>query len=384
MDAHSSAKPTHEYQPTIIETRFLIERLALQIALRRDDLKLNWTKFKRNPIKFLTCLIRELLVHLKKFFATPYALRASSTAVIAVVCIVVIVLLFDRAGVKPGDEPENVEQSPLEVVLLKVEKPNNPQGNGFGRNGTGRIGFKSGNGEGSGPVQQDAGGGGSGGDRNPLPAQVGEIPPPSAIPAPIPVAPPINPPALPVAGIDIDPALWQDLKAPVYGDPMSRSETPSKGPGTGGGVGSNQGLGIGDGRGPGVGPGTDGNMGGGTKQIGCCGSGGSTGHGEPGDGVGAPGTGTGSYVEQRARVLFKPEPQYTEEARRNQISGTVVLRVVFSSSGEVVQIRATRTLPFGLTERAIAAATQIRFVPAMKNGQPVSVFMQLEYNFNLY
>jgi protein TonB len=89
-------------------------------------------------------------------------------------------------------------------------------------------------------------------------------------------------------------------------------------------------------------------------------------------------------VEQRARVLFKPEPTYTEEARKNQITGTVMLRVVFSSNGDVVQIRAVHTLPFGLTERAIAAARQIKFVPAIKGGRPVSVSMQLEYNFNLY
>ena len=69
---------------------------------------------------------------------------------------------------------------------------------------------------------------------------------------------------------------------------------------------------------------------------------------------------------------------------KNQITGTVMLRVVFSSNGDVVQIRAVRTLPFGLTERAIAAARQIKFVPAVKSGRPVSVFMQLEYNFNLY
>jgi hypothetical protein len=60
------------------------------------------------------------------------------------------------------------------------------------------------------------------------------------------------------------------------------------------------------------------------------------------------------------------------------------LRAVFSSSGEVVQIQALRTLPFGLTEKAIAAARRIQFVPAVKDGQPVSVSMQLEYNFNLY
>jgi hypothetical protein len=61
-----------------------------------------------------------------------------------------------------------------------------------------------------------------------------------------------------------------------------------------------------------------------------------------------------------------------------------MLRVVFAGNGDVVQIRAVHTLPFGLTERAIAAARQIKFVPAVRGGRPVSVFMQLEYNFNLY
>ena len=178
--------------------------------------------------------------------------------------------------------------------------------------------------------------------------------------------------------MDIDPALWKDLKAPVYGDPLSRSTVESKGPGEGEGIGPNKGLGIGSGDGPGYGPGRDGNMGGGTRVIGCCGGGGGEGNGADSPPY------RPAQVEQRARLLSKPEPHYTEEARRNQISGTVVLRVVFSSTGEVVQIRALRTLPFGLTERAIAAARQIEFVPAVKGGQPVSVAMQLEYNFNLY
>ncbi len=118
-------------------------------------------------------------------------------------------------------------------------------------------------------------------------------------------------------------------------------------------------------------------MGGGSRQLGCCGPGGGADRGEGQ-------TFAGSQVEQRARVLFKPEPTYTEEARKNQISGTVKLRVVFASNGDVVQIRAVNMLPYGLTERAIAAARQIKFVPAVRGGQPVSVFMQLEYNFNLY
>ena len=246
---------------------------------------------------------------------------------------------------------------------------------GIGKNGSGRVGFQSGTGEGSGPSLRRSQGGGSGGDHDPVPQQTGKLPPPSNIFASIPTTPPVNPQSLPVAGIDIDPALWKDLKAPVYGDPNSTSETRSKGPGEGGGIGNNNGLGVGSGDGPGVGPGTNGNIGGGSRQAGCCGSGSSEGSGGPFNAL---------EVEQRARLLMKPEPQYTEEARVNQITGTVVLRVVFSSSVEVVQIRAVRTLPYGLTVRAIAAARQIRFVPAIKNGRPVSVFMQLEYNFNLY
>ena len=91
-----------------------------------------------------------------------------------------------------------------------------------------------------------------------------------------------------------------------------------------------------------------------------------------------------NQVAERARVLSKPEPQYTEEARKQDVTGTVVLRVVFSSSGEVTNIRAVQSLPAGLTEKAIAAARQIRFIPARRDGHPVSMFMQLEYNFNLY
>ena len=141
-------------------------------------------------------------------------------------------------------------------------------------------------------------------------------------------------------------------------------------------MGTNEGLGVGPGDGNGYGPGHKRNTGGeGDPQDGCCG---------PGGGQGGDPTFTSREVEQRARLLLKPEPQYTEEARRNQISGTVMLRVIFSSSGEVVQIRALRTLPFGLTERAIAAARLIKFVPAVKGGRAVSVHMQLEYNFNLY
>jgi len=93
---------------------------------------------------------------------------------------------------------------------------------------------------------------------------------------------------------------------------------------------------------------------------------------------------TGKDVTRKAIVGSKPEPSYTEDARRNQITGTVVLKAVFSGKGRVTNITVVSGLPHGLTERAIAAARQIRFIPAAKDGQYVSTWMQLEYNFNLY
>ena len=89
-------------------------------------------------------------------------------------------------------------------------------------------------------------------------------------------------------------------------------------------------------------------------------------------------------VTSKARVLEKKEPTYTESARKFSVTGTVVLRCVFSKDGEVTNIHVVRKLPHGLTQKAIAAALAIRFTPASKDGQPVSMWMQIEYNFNLY
>jgi TonB family protein len=93
---------------------------------------------------------------------------------------------------------------------------------------------------------------------------------------------------------------------------------------------------------------------------------------------------TGREVDRKAILIMKPEPAYTEEARQKAITGTVVLKVIFASNGSVVNIRTVFALPHGLTERAIDAARKIKFIPAAKDGKFVSMWMQLEYNFNLY
>jgi protein TonB len=250
---------------------------------------------------------------------------------------------------------------------------------GIGTGGAGKVGLKDRTGEGSAPKLKKASGGGGGGREEQLPPQQGKLPP-SLIPAAIPTVPPAKPPLLQTAGIDLDPALYKDLPFDRYGDPRSNSRETSAGPGTGNGIGTGTGTGIGEGEGTGFGPGRNGNMGKNDREPGGGGPGGAPGN------ASADYTKTfkGSEVSVKARILSKPEPQYTEEARKNQITGTVVLKAILSSSGEVTSIRPISQLPFGLTEKTIAAARQIKFTPAIKDGHAVSQWIQIEYNFNLY
>jgi TonB family protein len=92
----------------------------------------------------------------------------------------------------------------------------------------------------------------------------------------------------------------------------------------------------------------------------------------------------GKETTRRARLAMKPDPNYTEPARQNAVTGTVVLKCIFSADGSVKNIKLISGLPYGLTERAIDAAAKIKFIPAQKDGKWVSMWMQLEYNFNLY
>lgn len=89
-------------------------------------------------------------------------------------------------------------------------------------------------------------------------------------------------------------------------------------------------------------------------------------------------------VSEPARIVSQPQPSYTEAARQNQVEGVVVLKVILSSEGTIVGISVLSGLPYGLTERAIAAARTIRFTPAKKDGVPVSVAVQVEYKFTIY
>ena len=210
------------------------------------------------------------------------------------------------------------------------------------------------------PAKNEAGGGGGGGDRDKLAASKGA--------APKFAREQITPPAVVLRNdhpqLAVEPTVVgpPDIKLPSFpttGDPMAKVfGPPSNGTGSGGGIGSGSGGGIGSGIGPGVGPGYGGGTGGGVYRV--------------GGGVSAP------------RVLYSPDPEYSDEARKAKYQGTVVLWIIVGPDGRTRDVRVQRTLGLGLDEKAIEAVRKWRFEPAMKNGQPVAVQVNVEVNFRLY
>jgi TonB family protein len=88
-------------------------------------------------------------------------------------------------------------------------------------------------------------------------------------------------------------------------------------------------------------------------------------------------------VDSRPVLLKRALPQYTEEARRNKVVGTVTLRILVDETGRVKDVRVTSGLPDGLTEKAIEAARKTEFKPAMKDGKPAAFWMSVVFTFDL-
>ncbi len=207
-----------------------------------------------------------------------------------------------------------------------------------------------------------AGGGGGGGDRSPTPASKGAVPEFSKVQLAPPMAVLPNPaPQLPVAPTLLGPP---ELKLPQmssnmpWGDPAGVVGPPSNGPGYGGGIGTGSGGGIGSGNGGGLGPGEGGGVGGGVYSV--------------GGGVSEP------------IPIYKPDPPYSEDARKAKYQGTVVLFVVIDAAGNVSQCRVIKPLGLGLDEKALETVKTWKFKPAMKNGTPVPVQVTVEVSFRLF
>ena len=84
-----------------------------------------------------------------------------------------------------------------------------------------------------------------------------------------------------------------------------------------------------------------------------------------------------------AEIIDKPRPAYTDEARRLNIEGEVLIEAVLEASGSIQVLRVLRGLGHGLDETAITAARQIRFRPALRDGVPVDFPAVVRISFQL-
>jgi TonB family protein len=82
-------------------------------------------------------------------------------------------------------------------------------------------------------------------------------------------------------------------------------------------------------------------------------------------------------------VIYKVDPEYSEEARKAKYGGTVMLAAIVDVDGHSRDIHVVKTLGMGLDEKAIEAVRQWKFKPGMKGGQPVNVRVTIEVNFRL-
>jgi periplasmic protein TonB len=84
------------------------------------------------------------------------------------------------------------------------------------------------------------------------------------------------------------------------------------------------------------------------------------------------------------RVIYSPDPEFSEEARKAKFQGTVVLWLIVGPDGRTREIRVYRSLGMGLDEKAIEAIREWRFEPGRKDGIPVAVQVNVEVSFRLY
>jgi periplasmic protein TonB len=193
--------------------------------------------------------------------------------------------------------------------------------------------------------------GGGGGQRGPTPVTKGTPPKFADTQLVPPKAPPL-----------VEPKIHIEPTIEVQKDVKMASSIPQIGiassPLVGMSMGNGSGTGLGSGNGSGLGPGSGGNTGGGPKRI--------------GGGVSAP------------VLIFSVEPEFSEEARKAKVAGNVLVNLWVDVNGNPSHVHVIRGVGMGLDEKAAEAVRQYKFKPALENGKPVLVELNVEVNFQIF
>jgi protein TonB len=206
-----------------------------------------------------------------------------------------------------------------------------------------------------------AGGGGGGGNHEIIAPSKGRLPKMAKVQVTPPQVLRVDHPKLAVEPTIVMPQQMKlpDTNMPNLGIPQSTQVTlASQGSGRNSGFGSGGGGGIGSGGGGGVGPGSGGGTGGGPYH--------------PGGGISTP------------KIIYSVDPEFSDEARRAKYQGIVVISLIVDAQGNPQHVRVIRNLGMGLDEKAVEAVKQYKFKPALMQGKPVPVEINIEVNFQLF
>jgi len=193
--------------------------------------------------------------------------------------------------------------------------------------------------------------GGGGGQKGFAPVTHGRLPKLMQEQLVAPKIPPLQPPV-----IVIEPSVAVQMNLKMADNTLPDLGLPNS-PVVTGSMGTGRGAGLGSGDGDGIGPGAGGNVVGGVRRA--------------GNGVSAP------------EVLFQPEPEFSEQARKAKLSGNVEVYLWVDEHGNPTHVRVARGIGMGLDEKAVEAVRQYKFKPAMANGRPVTVEMYVDVVFNV-
>jgi TonB family protein len=210
-------------------------------------------------------------------------------------------------------------------------------------------------------LKDTMGGGGGGGNHELLEASKGKLPKFAKDQMAPPQILKIDNPKLAVEPTVVMPQikLPDNPSMPDLGIPQSSQVAfASQGSGSGSGFGSGSGGGVGAGNGNGIGPGEGGGYGGGIYHV--------------GGGVSNP------------ILIYAPDPEFSDEARRAKYQGVCVVGLVVDPMGNPQRVHIVRPLGMGLDEKALAAVKEYKFKPAMLKGKAVAVEVDIEVNFRIY
>ena len=193
--------------------------------------------------------------------------------------------------------------------------------------------------------------GGGGGQRGPTPVTKGTPPKFAEEQIVPPKAPPLEQPK-----IHIEPTLevQKDVKMASSLPQIGVANSPMVGMSMGNGTGT----GLGSGNGAGLGPGSG--------------------------GIRAAGRGRLAVAVSAPILIYQVDPEFSEEARKAKVSGNVLVNLWVDEKGNPTHVRVIRGIGLGLDEKAVEAVKQYRFKPAMENGKPVMVEMNIDVTFQIF